>query len=271
MLKRITIITLLVLIVCSVNLKAQIIIKSKLTQDYQLQEGVTREGKIVIKNTSKQKTAVKLYKRDYSFNANGNNYYRKPGSNKRSNAEWIFLDKNMITLLPFEEKTVNYLIKVPDKKKYFGTYWSMIMVEKVRITSVTDKNNSDQSIGFKQSIRYGIQIITNFSINKKLNLEYKNLKIKKQDSNTYNFELTVLNKDNYLLDSNSRLILINKNNGNVINEFVSPKRKLYPNTSIKVRKDFYLKDNIPYKIVAITGNNNSGYYGREYIVEVDRN
>lgn len=271
MFKKVTIIIFLVLIICSVNLKAQIVVKSKLTQEYQLKKGITKEGKIVIKNSSKQKIFVKLYKRDYSFNANGNNKYSKPGSNQRSNAEWIFLDKNIIKLLPFEEKTVNYLIKVPVNKKIFGTYWSMIMVEKDRRTSVTNMNNSEQNIGFKQSIRYGIQIITNFSIDEKLNLNYKNVEIKKQDSNRYNFKLTVINNNNYLLDSITKLILINRSNGNVINKFVSRKRKLYPNTSIKVKNEFNLKNNIPYKIIAITGNDYFGYHGREYIVEVDRN
>ncbi|MGM0446531.1 MAG: hypothetical protein ACQEQH_08980, partial [Bacillota bacterium] len=237
MLKKVIIITLLVLIIFSVNLKAQIVIKSKLTQEYKLKEGITREGKIVIKNTSKQKTFVKLYKRDYSFNANGNNYYSKPGLNQRSNAEWIFLDKKMITLLPFEEKSVKYVIKVPDNKKYSGTYWSMIMVEKDRSVSGTGINNLDQNIGFKQSIRYGIQIITNFSIDEKLNLRYKNVEIKKGDGNRYKFELTVLNNNNYLVDSFNKLVLINKNNGDIIKEYVFQKRKLYPNTSIKLKKE----------------------------------
>jgi hypothetical protein len=253
------------------NIQGQILVKSKLTQRYQLNPGSISEGKIIVKNNSKQKTLVRLYKRDYSFDYNGNNYYSKPGSNKRTNSEWIYLSKNEIKLLPLEEKIIKYMIKIPESKNYSGTYWSMIMVEQNSIISDSNSNNHKQNIGFKQNIRYGVQIITNFSTNEKINLVYKDAEVKKVSSNTYKFKLAVLNNNIYLLDCSSKLILINRNTGNIKSEYVSKKRKLYPNTSIKIEKGFNLKENIPYKIVAITGNEKYGYHGKEYTVEVENN
>ena len=271
MFKKVIIIILIILTISSINIQAQLLVKSKLTQKYQLNKDSIREGKIIVFNKSKQNIYVKLYKRDYSFDSDGKNYYQKPGSTERSNSKWIHLSKNTVKLKPLEEKAIKYMIKIPESKNYSGTYWSMIMVEQDSIISDSNLNNHKQNIGFKQNIRYGVQIITNFSTNEKINLVYKDAEIKKVSSNTYKFKLGVLNNNIYLIDCSSKLILINNNTGNIINEYVFKKRKLYPNTSIKLSKIFKLKENIPYKIVAITGNEKYGYHGKEYTVEVENN
>ena len=271
MFKKVVIITVIILSIFSMNIQGQILVKSKLTQKYQLNPGSISEGKIIVKSNLNHKTIVKLYMKDYSFDYDGNNYYSKAGSNPRSNSEWIYLSKKKIELKPLEEREIKYMIKVPDKNNYSGTYWSMIMVEEDSIVSYNDKNNFKSSVGFKQNIRYGIQIITNFSSNKKINLKYKDVEIIKKDTNTYIFELAVLNNNNYLIDSNTKIILINRDTGNIKDQYLSKNRNLYPETSIKIKKEFNLKENIPYKIVAITGNEKHGYHGKEYSVEVENN
>ena len=267
MYKRMIFFILIILIVMSVNTEAKLIINSSLCQEYEVNNNEIIEGKIVAKNSSDRSIKVRLYKRDYTFNAAGVNYYKKPGSNHRSNAGWINIYKRKITMKPNETKTIGYQVKVPKANKFKGTYWSMIMVEeygKGRVNQVPA-----EKIAVSQNIRYGIQVITDFNKKQEVSLKYQNPMIKEIQENRYLFEVDVFNKGVTVLKANIKLLLLNSNNGEILTEAILKPRRIYPDTSINVSEKFKVKKDNKYKLILLLGNEEKGFFGKEYLFDIN--
>ena len=267
MFKKVLLISLLFLILFTIKIEGGLIVNSKLVHQYEVDVGEKRLGEIVLKNNSKNKIMVRLYKRDYSFNAAGKNFYSSPGINPHSNAEWLLLKKQLFSIPPFGKKSIKYIINIPDKMLK-GTYWSMVMIEEYE----TQSENSNNFIKSKvnQNVRYGIQIVTNLGEKGKMNIEYKKPEVKMLKENKYIFRIDIVNKGIFELKTNPQIIIINKNTGEIVNTYERKQIRLYPNTSIAVKEKISLDKKIPYKIIAIVGNNRRGYYGKEYSIGVEK-
>jgi hypothetical protein len=255
------------LIVISVNTEAKLIINSSLSQEYDVNNNEIIEGEIIAKNSSNRTIKVRLYKRDYTFNAAGENYYEKPGSHHRSNAGWINIYKRKITIKPYETKTIGYQIKVPKANKFNGTYWSMIMVEEYG--NSREKQTSAEKIAVSQNIRYGIQVITDFNKKQEVRLEYQNPMIKEVQENRYLFEVDVFNKGVKALKASLKLLLLNSNNGEILKEVKLKPRRIYPDTSINVSEEFKINKDNKYKLILLLGNDEKGFFGKEYLFEIN--
>ena len=94
------------------------------TQIKSAHAGDAYRGVIVVRNTGKQAVDVKVYQTDYAFNAAGQNFYGAPGKLPRSNALWLKLDQEQITLAGGERGKFEYQVQVPDDIRLAGTYWS---------------------------------------------------------------------------------------------------------------------------------------------------
>lgn len=143
------------------NLQASIVILNGLTQTYQTNKGRVYKGKIEIQNTGSLPKTVKLYLQDLSYKSDGTIYYSAPGTNERTNTDWIRLNSNLINLNAKEKTEVFYEITVPDGISKAGSYWSTVIVEPVE-NIVPDK--SSVGVQITSVVRYAIQIITNYSI-----------------------------------------------------------------------------------------------------------
>lgn len=257
--------SLLIFLFITLNVKAGLVVNSKLIHEYQLDNDQIETGIIKLRNTSKKPIIVKLYKRDYSFNAEGINYYKKAGYNQRTNTDWISLSKLQLTILPFNTEEIKYRIKTPKDKKLQGTYWSMIMVETVS----KGKEMIKETIDFKQKIRYGVQIITNFAKKKKINLKFNKPTFKKEVKDKYSFSTELLNQDIFDIVTEIKLIIIDNSSKEIVKEVKKQPNRLYPNTSIKISDQHNFNKKGKYQIVLIVGNKNRGYIGKKYLVEVD--
>ena len=263
MLKRVLLIFLLLIILFSLKIEAGLIVKSKLVHQFEVKAGRKKLGKIVLKNNSKDEIKVRLYKRDYSFNAKGKNFYRKPGMNLRSNAEWISLQKRSFRISPFTKEKVQYVIDIPDKNLK-GTYWCMLMVEEY---GSQIKNDNEVILRkFKHKVRYGIQIVTNLGEKTDVQIKYKNPEISKINEKEYAFDIDIINKGIFELIMKPQIIVVNDNTGEIINIYKNKQIRLYPDTSIPIKEKIYLVANISYKIIVIGGNNRRGYHGKEYSI-----
>lgn len=266
MFKKVLLFALLILIIFTIKIKAGLIVNSKLVHQFETSAGEKKMGKIILENNSKDEIMVRLYKRDYSFNAEGKNFYRKPGLNTGSNAEWILLQESSIRISPFAKESVQYVINIPDKQPLKGTYWSMLMVEEydsqIKSGNETIKNN------FKNKVRYGIQIVTNLGKKEDLKIEYRNPEVKTEREKEYSFGIDIINKGIFELITKPQIIVINKNTGEIMNKYIKKQVRLYPSTSIRVEEKIFLNKNSPYKILVLVGNNRRGYYGKEYSIGV---
>jgi len=120
------------------------------------------EGKITVRNTEDTPVQVRIYQTDYLFFANGETVYGEPGSALRSNAGWISLSPDRLTVPPQDAATVYYAIQAPEKPALPGTYWSMLMVEPVAEMDPDSSQGDKGQFRIQTVIRYGIQIVTDF-------------------------------------------------------------------------------------------------------------
>jgi hypothetical protein len=264
MFKKVLLISLILLILFTLKIEAGLIVKSKLVHQFEVGAGDKKERKIMLENNSKHEIKVRLYKRDYSFNAKGKSFYRKPGINSRSNAKWIYLQNQSLSISPFEKVSVRYKISIPDKQNLKGTYWSMIMVEESDYK--VNKEREAVESHFKHKVRYGIQIVTNLGRKSDIKIEYKNPEVKKKNDKDYNFAIDILNKGIFELKMKPQVIIFNENTGAIIDKYIKNQVRLYPAASIAVKEDISLDKNVPYRIIVIVGNNGRGYFGKEYSI-----
>ncbi len=269
MIKKCSIFIIAITILFSLNVKANFIVNSSLTQEFKVEDQKVVSGNIVVQNLSNKETKVKLYKRDYTFNAKGKNYYYKPGKIERSNANWIKLAQQRITLEPQQKKSLEYKIVIPQKAVRKGTYWSMLMVEKIPNQRKNLENLKE--IKVRQSIRYGVQIITDFTGNQKINLSYQDSKLKKIKGSNYLFKVAIKNTGISDLKARIKILLIARNSGEIIKEFKKDMHRIFPATSINVTQQIKLKRKVPYQLVLLLGNEEDGYFGKKYLLEVSNN
>ena len=139
---------------------AGIIVRSALTEVYKTAAGQVIKGKIDIQNQGSAPQDVKLYLQDLAYNAKGQTFYVAPANRPSSNAAWIHLSSNLVSLNANESKEVAYEIIVPTENLSIGSYWSSVMIEPTDLLT-PDLNKSAVSVG--SMVRYAVQIITNLS------------------------------------------------------------------------------------------------------------
>lgn len=69
-----------------------------LTHNYKVENGQIYKGKIAIENTGIASQNVKIYLQDFSYKSDGSMNYTAPLTNIKTNADWIKLNTNLITL-----------------------------------------------------------------------------------------------------------------------------------------------------------------------------
>nr|WP_305049517.1 hypothetical protein [Elizabethkingia bruuniana] len=122
-------------------LHASIVVLNGLTHNYKVENGHVYKGKIAIENTGSTSQNVKIYLQDFSYKSDGSVNYTIPLTNTKTNADWIKLNTNLLTLKAKEKTEVFYEIVVPDKITQAGSYWSVLIVEPVDDIKPSDKKN----------------------------------------------------------------------------------------------------------------------------------
>ena len=141
--------------------RAQISVLSSLVEEKEAAKGENYTGRIVISNATTSPQAVRLFKTDYSFKADGTTNYDDPGTSPRSNASWVSLQSERVVVPPRSEITVPYTVVVPPSDSLRGSYWSAIMVEAAETApgAATGSGRSAQ-VGLGHVIRYAVQVAT---------------------------------------------------------------------------------------------------------------
>ena len=162
------------------SLIAGVIISNGLSHEYAVQNGEIIKGSINLENSDDHPQDVKIYLQDLRYNAKGQTFYRDPiDSDQRSNANWIKLESNLLTLKPKEKRTIFYEISVPQSGINPGSYWSVIMVEP---TKTIETKESKSGISIRSIVRYAIQIVTNNQTESlKPNLKFERVKLDTTD------------------------------------------------------------------------------------------
>lgn len=258
---------------------AGVLVMGELTRERTLQPGETFEGTINLKNTGETSCRVDVYQADYLFYADGSNIYGEPGSAVRSNANWLSVAPNRLSIPPNEMASVYYTVRVPqiqelasaynnfqvlESPDLIGTYWSMVMVEPMPQTgpeSIEDETRNAK-MGIQTKIRYGIQMVTNIGDTGARRIKFSDKKLINQDGQIF-LQMDIENIGERWL-SPTVWVEIYDNHGAKVGRFESSKKRIYPGCSVRHKVDL---TNVPkgkYKALVVADNGDEYVFGAKY-------
>ncbi len=101
---------------------------SPLVMDFTTPKGEAETAIIEVENTSKDPITVKIYKKDFKMEPNGQEVELEPGILQRGCAEWLTISPmGLIDITPGEKILLKATLTVP--REASGTYWSKVFVE----------------------------------------------------------------------------------------------------------------------------------------------
>ena len=207
---------------------AGVAIVNGLSHIHQTFAGAIVEGRIDIQNTGENLQNIRMYLRDYHFEASGESFYENPGTLNRSNAQWIHLGQAYFPLPAGQSLSIPYRVMIPQSAVLSGSYWSVIMVEGV--PSLDDKGVKG-SVQIQTLLRYAIQIVTNIGQNGKKNLLFDRAQLLKESGKSY-LEVDISNNGDMLLRPELILQLYDMD-GMLLRTLHSDPKKCYPGTSLR--------------------------------------
>ncbi|WP_190304173.1 WxL protein host-binding domain-containing protein [Paenimyroides baculatum] len=205
---------------------ASIVISNGLTHTHKVKESMVYKGIITIQNTAEFSKSVKLYQKDYSYNANGTSHYNDFGTSERSNLQWIKLNTNLLKLEANGKANISYEITVPDHMDA-GSFWSVIMVEP---TDEIKPSNDKPGVQIKSVIRYSIQIITTNEKPANALLNFENINLAKQDGKRI-LEIDIANQGQLYHTVESSIEIFDNKSGNHKGNYKSSRLSLLPNNA----------------------------------------
>lgn len=136
--------------------------------------GGTYRGTLTLRNSGKSAAEVKIYQTDYAFSADGRSSFASAGTLARSNASWLHLNQEQITIAAGERASVQYEVHVPDDGRLTGTYWSALMVEQI---SGEERGQRRNEVQLRQVMRHAIQIITEIGETGRSEIAFRNARL----------------------------------------------------------------------------------------------
>src|SRR6185503_6468548 len=110
---------------------AQVAVLGSGVFEHDASPGQTYQGRVLVRNDTKEPQEAKVYQTDYSFAADGRTMYDAPGTSRRSNAKWVSVSSNYLVIPPETTVPVTFSVAVPADSSLRGTYWSLVMIEAI--------------------------------------------------------------------------------------------------------------------------------------------
>jgi len=167
---------------------------------------------------------VTLRQFDYSYNANGENFFSEIGTNSRSNAKWLELHTDQVVLQPHTCTDVFYKLRIPNDPTLCGSYWSLILIEPDQVQKSVSSSSAGVQIQVK--IRYAYQIISN------INQGRADLKIVHSNYQDKQLSFDVLNMGQVYLTPKLLLQLYDRQ-GQLVRTLSASAQKLLPDSSVR--------------------------------------
>lgn len=176
---------------------AAVMLSGGLSHEYTVNPGGTVSGVLALKNTGNEPAEVKIYQEDVKINADGSTEYTPGnGSHNRSNAKWVNIGTDRVTLAPGESQSVPYTLQVPGGN-LSGSYWSMLMLEPVsnksRESQLAAPATDRPTLTIHQKMRYAVQVLTNVGNQAKANLTFDAPKVEKDGNGGRAFTFAIRN------------------------------------------------------------------------------
>jgi len=218
---------------------AGITVLNGLTHIHNTQKGNTITGEIVLKNMNQTESErFNVFIKDFDQSCDAQDQFLEIGSIERTLGKWIFLNTTERVLKPNEKYILKYTIKIPDNielKKDYGSFWSNILIEG---DQVIDETITSEGLKISSKIRYGVQMIVNIGEQLNPEIEFINIELNKKNEATYEVDVVIENKGDFLIKPTLLLELFN-NEGEDVYKTKAQFKKLYPESC----KNFMLNIN----------------------------
>ncbi len=238
-----------------------------LTRQHTVKPGEAFEGVLLVKNTGKAPLEINFTQTDYTFTADGESHYDKPGTHPRSNARWIALNPPRATIPPLETVSIYYQGRMPDAATLAGTYWSMIMVEPVAAHAPLAEGGQNQvAMGVQAVMRYAVQVITTLGTSGTEQLAILDKKMLTEAGKSV-LQLDVANTGERMQTPTLSAELFNAQ-GVSIGHFHGGRQRIYPQCSVRFKIEF--ADVPPGKYLAMVVMDSGSDYvtGAQYTLEI---
>jgi hypothetical protein len=225
-------------LLASVASDASIVVVGPLLHEYEVKPGTTYEGSIVLQNPGDLPQEVKVYQTDYTFWADGTaKYGEPPGELPRSNARWITIAPTRATIPPGEHASFAYTIQVPDNLSLVGTFWSVVMVEPVDVSSPESSSPGpkEPSLSVRQVVRYAIQIATSIGATGSVELKFAGFGLDQSGSGR-SLQIDLENAGERMYRATVWADVYDEK-GQYVGKFEAGQRRLYPGTSARFAAD----------------------------------
>ncbi|OJU80001.1 MAG: hypothetical protein BGO10_06840 [Chlamydia sp. 32-24] len=204
----------------------QAVIQGELFFSKDVQPKQKLQSSITLSNDQAIPKEIHLKLVDYSYNANGETFFLKPGTLTRSNAAWIKLQKDHVILPPHSTQEIFYTIHVPNDPLLQGTYWSLILVEP-QINALPTPN---EQLNLLVQVRYGFQILCHIGqgIGK---LKFIKKELQTRENKSF-ITFDVHNSGEIYLKPKIILKIFDEQ-GKLFKTFSTNEEKIYPETSVR--------------------------------------
>lgn len=127
------------------------------TLSFSTNSGGTETQSVAIVNGLKTKKQFRLYLNDWRRDSTGAHVYMRAGSDKRSCAQWVSIDKTFLEIDSNEVQNINVKIAIPDSIPSLQEMkWCMLFLETVQEQKVTNGKGMVTTVANK--FRFGVHI-----------------------------------------------------------------------------------------------------------------
>jgi hypothetical protein len=248
---------------------AGVTVVGELTRMATVKPGEKTEGRIVLVNTADTSREVKVYLTDYRFYADGRNFYDEPGTQLRSNANWVTFAPNQFTMAPGSTASIYYTINIPERVTLPGSHWSMLMVEPYSAEQLQPPQPDEQGqVGIRTITRYGIQLITNIGVNPTRSITFLDKQLLAQDG------ARVLLVD---IEDNGETVLtplvwaeLYDAQGVSLGRFEAGRMRLLPGCSARFRIDLTQVPAGKYTALIVADNGDDSVFGAKCLLDISQ-
>ncbi len=251
----------------------QISVLSSTVEEHVGGPGESYVGRIEISNPGNKSQVVRLYHTDYHFAADGTSSFDSPSSFAHSNAAWISIQSEQVTVPAASSVSVPYTVAIPKVDSLHGTYWSTVMVEPAEHSTASAKRDSANktNVGIGTVIRYAVQVATHIGMTGTRTVRFQNIEAKRGgDSKTASagnaaIELDVLNAGDRGYRP-SLWIEVYDAQGTLRAKAKQSRGLLYPGCSLRQRFELGALPPGAYKAVIFADTGEESVYASQYTI-----
>lgn len=250
---------------------AEISVIGSLVREARLQPGEGVEGVILVRNNDDVPREILVHQADYRFFADGSNLITEPGSQARSNADWIQFSPDQLLVPPRETASVYWSMQAPADPDLDGTWWSLLLVEALPLRVEGEGPEPGRGVQIRTVVRYGIEMISDLSGDSSgdssSDLSFDLVELKRSQGRT-TLELSIANRGEQQLSPRVWIDLFDATGASAGRVQASRVSRLLPGCSARYLLDLSALPPAGYTGLAIADAGEDRVFGADYTLDL---